>query len=190
MLFPLFPLNPHRLASPSTSPPSAAPDPPLKLLYPPFRDPASSRGVPGREIWKLEFMGLALPPSIADTEEWAHLTCFRMAEVTVTHSVIIRAAGSTAMAIALLDDILTPSKAAGSKLLELWPISSEDSMPRRGTLSESIFWEAIRGASLLMIYLPAYMWRLVLESSRGLYRIRQPGEIARYVKRGRINARV
>ena len=36
------------------------------------------------------------PPSIADTEECCHRACFRMAEVTVMHSVTTRATGSTA----------------------------------------------------------------------------------------------
>lgn len=36
------------------------------------------------------------PPSIADTDECCQRACFRMAEVTVMHSVTTRATGSTA----------------------------------------------------------------------------------------------
>lgn len=36
------------------------------------------------------------PPRIADTDEWAHRVCFLMADVTVIHSVLIRATGSIA----------------------------------------------------------------------------------------------
>lgn len=36
---------------------------------------------------------------MAETEECAHRACFRIAEVTVMHSVVIRATGSTAIVI-------------------------------------------------------------------------------------------
>ena len=58
--------------------------------------PGSSRGVEGLELCKLGVMGLELPPKIADTEECALRACLRMAEVTVIHSVVIKATGSTA----------------------------------------------------------------------------------------------
>ena len=35
-------------------------------------------------------------PRIADTDECAHRACLRMADVTVMHSVVIKATGSTA----------------------------------------------------------------------------------------------
>ena len=38
------------------------------------------------------------PPNIAETEECAQRACLRIAEVTVMHSVVINAIGSTAMA--------------------------------------------------------------------------------------------
>jgi hypothetical protein len=39
------------------------------------------------------------PPSMAATDECAQRACFRMADVTVIHSVTTRATGSTAMVI-------------------------------------------------------------------------------------------
>lgn len=39
------------------------------------------------------------PPKMAETEDWAHRLCFLIAEVTVIHSVVMRATGSTAMDI-------------------------------------------------------------------------------------------
>jgi hypothetical protein len=41
-------------------------------------------------------MGLELPPSMEETDECAHRACLRIAEVTVIHSVVIKATGSTA----------------------------------------------------------------------------------------------
>ena len=38
--------------------------------------------------------GTEAPPSIAETDECAHLACFLMAEVIVIHSVVIKATGS------------------------------------------------------------------------------------------------
>jgi len=93
MLFPFFPRSPHLFASPPSSP-SASPVEVLFLF--PLVFPGSSRGVEGLELCKLGVMGLELPPKIADTEECAHRACLRMAEVTVIHSVVIKATGSTA----------------------------------------------------------------------------------------------
>jgi hypothetical protein len=42
---------------------------------------------------------LGTPPSMADMEECAHRACLRMAEVTVMHSVMTSATGSTAIVI-------------------------------------------------------------------------------------------
>lgn len=93
MLFPLFPLKPQRLARVSSFPLIA------------FR---------GRPCWgeKARFLSLFLgdrpksrplggapPPRIAETDDWAHRVCFLIAEVTVIHSVVIRATGSMAIEI-------------------------------------------------------------------------------------------
>lgn len=52
---------------------------------------------PGAVLSRLSsFPAEAPPPRIAETEEWAHLACLRMAEVTVIHSEMTRATGSTA----------------------------------------------------------------------------------------------
>ena len=47
--------------------------------------------------WPAEAEGT--PPKIADTDECAHRACFRIADVTVIHSVVTRATGSMAMGI-------------------------------------------------------------------------------------------
>ncbi len=91
ILFPFFPRRPHLLASSSSSIPSTNPAPFLDFL----RALRSSRGVEGREPCKLE-LGAELPPKIVETDECAHRACFRMAAVTVMHSVVTRATGSTA----------------------------------------------------------------------------------------------
>lgn len=93
MLLPFLPRSPHLFARP---PSSASANPEDGLVLFPFPFPGSSRGVPGLELCKLGLMGAELPPRIADTEEWAHRACLRIAEVTVIHSVVIRATGSTA----------------------------------------------------------------------------------------------
>jgi hypothetical protein len=65
----------------------------------------------------LGFIGLELPPKIADTEECAHLACFRMADVTVIHSVVIKATGSTATETGVvLELIVSPLSCAASRL--------------------------------------------------------------------------
>ena len=43
--------------------------------------------------------GTEAPPSMAETDECAHLACFLIAEVTVIHSVVIKATGSIVIAI-------------------------------------------------------------------------------------------
>lgn len=79
--FPLFPRAPH--------------------LHPP---PSSSSGTTAGATTRLVFVSkgscwLGPPPRMADTLDCAHHGCFRMAEVTVMHSVMTRATGSTAMAM-------------------------------------------------------------------------------------------
>ena len=49
------------------------------------------------------------PPRIADTEDCAQRACFRMADVIVIHSVVIRAIGS----IAMMGDVWTISAGLG-----------------------------------------------------------------------------
>lgn len=66
--------------------------------------PGSSRGVEGRESCVAGFRG-EVTPRIADTDECAHLACLRMADVTVIHSVVIKATGSTAMETVVLESM-------------------------------------------------------------------------------------
>jgi len=55
-----------------------------------------------RSDWRNEGVVVeAGPPKIADMEDCAQRGCFRMADVTVTHSVTTNATGSTATVIAL-----------------------------------------------------------------------------------------
>jgi hypothetical protein len=91
ILLPFFPRRPHLFANPPSSP-SGSPEPFLS----PLRLPSSSLGVEGREPCRLGLVGTELPPNIVDTEECAHRGFFRMADVTVIHSVVIKATGSTA----------------------------------------------------------------------------------------------
>lgn len=44
----------------------------------------------------VELEDILPPPRMAATDECAHRACFRMADVTVIHSVVIRATGSIA----------------------------------------------------------------------------------------------
>ena len=101
MLCPFFPRRPHLFASPLSSP-STAPC----LLLSPLRVPCSSRGVEGLELCKLGLAGLEDPPRIAETEECAHRGFFRMADVTVMHSVVTKATGSTATEMLVLAIVL------------------------------------------------------------------------------------
>lgn len=91
ILFPFFPLSPHRFANPPSSSPSSNPEPILRPF--PFTAAKSSRGVLGLVFGAL---GALPPPRIAETELCAHRACFRIADVTVMHSVVMRATGSTA----------------------------------------------------------------------------------------------
>lgn len=98
MLFPFFPLRPQRLARLSSSPTA-----PVGIL------PACTNLVRA-VVEVLSFcLGSRLisfpvaiegpPPRMAETDECAHRACFLIAEVTVIHSVVIRATGSTAIDI-------------------------------------------------------------------------------------------
>lgn len=95
MLFPFLPRRPQRLASVSSTPTA-----PLTIR--------SDCLYPAAELLSLALGTLPLslplgmadpPPRIAETDEWAHRACFLIAEVTVMHSVVIKATGSTAMDI-------------------------------------------------------------------------------------------
>jgi hypothetical protein len=103
MLFPFFPRKPHLLAKPPSSP-SMAPEEDRLLC--PFRFPSSS--VDGRKLAVLGLIGAEVTPRIAETEECAQRACFRMADVTVIHSVVIKATGSTATETEVLEAILNP----------------------------------------------------------------------------------
>ena len=109
MLFPFLPRKPHRLARPTSSSPSAIDDLALCLLILLI----SSPGVAGLELCLPGLDGLP-PPSIAETEECAQRACLRMADVTVIHSVVIRATGSTATEIGV--DLPFPSNTNGGHL--------------------------------------------------------------------------
>jgi hypothetical protein len=155
MLFPFFPRSPHLFASPPSSKPSP-PSPEEDLLLCPFRCTGSSRGVEGLEFCMLGFMGLEVPPRIADTEECAHLACFRMADVTVIHSVVIRATGSTATDTGVvLEPNMSPLVCTASTLSRLVLWIEERSEPRMDGAGESVFCPIAcgftAGASLLIL---------------------------------------
>jgi hypothetical protein len=104
----------------------------------------------------LGFMGLELPPKIAETEECAHLACFRMADVTVMHSVVIKATGSTATDTGVvLELIVSLLICAASKLYLLLFLIKEELRPRIDGAEESVFGpsasEVTAGASLLIL---------------------------------------
>ena len=93
---------------------------------------------------------------MADTEECAHLACFRMADVTVIHSVVIKATGSTATDTGVvLGLIMSPLSCAASKLSLLSLLIEGESGPRMNRAGESVFGpgacEFKAGASLLML---------------------------------------
>jgi hypothetical protein len=104
----------------------------------------------------LGLMGLELPPRIADTEECAHLACFRMADVTVIHSVVIKATGSTATDMGdVLELMVSPSSCAASRLSHLFFLIEDKPRPRRDGVGESVLGpsacEFPAGASLLIL---------------------------------------
>lgn len=98
MLFPFFPLRPQRLARLSSSPTA-----PVGIL------PACPNWVCavvkllsiclGSRLLSLPVAIEGPPPRMAETDECAHRACFLIAEVTVIHSVVIKATGSTAIDI-------------------------------------------------------------------------------------------
>jgi hypothetical protein len=101
-------------------------------------------------------MGLELPPRIAETEECAHLACFRMADVTVMHSVVIKATGSTATDTGVFLELMMSPLSSEASRLSLLPFSVEDeSRPRIDGAGESVFgpsaFEVTAGASLLIL---------------------------------------
>ncbi len=87
----------------------------------------------------LGFIGLELPPRIADTEECAHLACFRMADVTVMHSVVIKATGSTATDTGVvLELIMSPLSCVASKICLLFSLIEGESKSRMDGAGESM----------------------------------------------------
>jgi len=78
-------------------------------------------------------IGIELPPSIEETDECAQLACFRMADVTVIHSVRISAIGSTAI---LLDPIVFPLVYDPSMLLKPRSMNEEESWSCIGSSDE------------------------------------------------------
>lgn len=105
MLFPFCPLNPHRLATPTSRAPSApSPDEEGLLL-------GRRSGFEGPS-----WTELGLPPRMEDTEEWAQRACFRIADVTDIHSEMTRETGSTATATGLLRYCAIGGWSAGPEL--------------------------------------------------------------------------
>ena len=98
MLFPFLPLRPHRLARLSSSPPAPLGTLPICAGWPCVAPRLLSFCLESRLI-SLPVAIAGPPPRIADTDECAHRACFLIADVTVIHSVVIRATGSTAMDI-------------------------------------------------------------------------------------------
>jgi hypothetical protein len=152
MLFPFFPRRPHLLASPSSSPPSVYPK--EDLLLRPFRLPESSRGVEGRESCVPGFKG-DVTPRIADTDECAHRACLRMADVTVMHSVVIKATGSTATETVAFEAMLGPfdrgiwnSDVLDSSMDEDMRPYIEDS--RGSTVCRDVWGSGTRSSSLIL----------------------------------------
>ena len=100
-------------------------------------------------------MGLELPPRIAETEECAHLACFRMADVTVMHSVVIKATGSTATDTGVFLELIMPPLSSKALKLSLFFIVEDESRPRNDGAGESVFgpsaFEVTAGASLLIL---------------------------------------
>ena len=92
MLFPFLPLNPHRLAK-AKSPSAVCNLSEEPFLFPEtlLRELGTGEAVMSRSLPLVE----PLPPRMAATEECAQRACFRMAEVTVMHSVVTRDTGST-----------------------------------------------------------------------------------------------
>jgi hypothetical protein len=73
---------------------------------------------------------IGVPPRIADTDECAHRACLRMADVTVIHSVVIKATGSTATDTGfVLEFISVPFVREVPELLLLASMTEEDSGP-------------------------------------------------------------
>ena len=94
MLCPFLPRRPHRLAIPTSTVIEGA----LCLICVFSLSANRDRGLGrGRDSTLFE---VAEPPRIAETDECAHRACFRMAEVSVIHSVTTSATGSTATDIA------------------------------------------------------------------------------------------
>lgn len=105
MLFPFFPLNPHRVEMLPSS--SSAPKLPAESIL---------RSLGGCLVGP--------PPRMAETDECAQRACFRMADVTVIHSVTTRATGSmaTVTRLELRPDMCSPPVIFGVLGAVLWPL--------------------------------------------------------------------
>jgi hypothetical protein len=92
MLLPFLPRSPHLFAIPMSCAPSTLGLVVFELLLPGRR----------RGLEEPSCTGLGLPPSIEETEDWAHRACFRMTEVTEMHSFMTSDTGFTATDTGLL----------------------------------------------------------------------------------------
>ena len=95
MLFPFFPRSPHLPVKPS----STVRRPLFSFVV--WLDPLCCLELPlvcmGNLPLPLPLSSAPPPPKIAETDDCAHRACFLIADVTVIHSVVIRATGSTAI---------------------------------------------------------------------------------------------
>lgn len=96
MLLPFFPRSPQRLVRPSSTSKKALPGLPAPL--PDFEWIELLFICSGVRPWR-PLSRAPPPPRMAETDDCAQRACFLIAEVTVMHSVVIRATGSTAMEI-------------------------------------------------------------------------------------------
>jgi hypothetical protein len=97
---------------------------PFLLLDPHLQPRLSSSGGTGVDLRLPKSKGgglLGTPPSMADMDECAQRACFRIAEVTVMHSVMTSATGSTAIVIGVcrvsVGGKLCSSAASGAALV-------------------------------------------------------------------------
>lgn len=96
--------------------------------------------MPGLEFCKL---GLELPPNIEETDECAHRACLRIADVTVMHSVVMSATGSTATETVF-----------GRGAIEEWDCGREcmSERPKSSMVEERVRsrWKEVRGRRVVV----------------------------------------
>lgn len=95
---------------------------------------------------------------MAETDECAQRACFLMADVTVMHSVVIRATGSTATeTLVMVQAMLTPFDCKDPKLDPAFSLVVEMATFRIEVSKEAIEYretlESVALTSLLMLYL-------------------------------------